>query len=92
MIDYNYSLSHKFSPPSQGGARGGNSPLEGSPTLVGRGVSPFEGGTGGWPTRLVILIRLRVKKLRPQLFHPPESTLLILPPSKGEIFPNNLED
>jgi hypothetical protein len=40
MTGYHHSVNHEFSPPSQGGARGGNSPLEGSPTLVGRGVHP----------------------------------------------------
>jgi hypothetical protein len=40
MTGYNHSVSNEFSPPSQGGAGGGVSPLEGSPTLVGRGVHP----------------------------------------------------
>jgi hypothetical protein len=40
MTDFNHSVSNEFSPPSQEGAGGGNSPLEGSPTLVGRGLHP----------------------------------------------------
>lgn len=74
------------------------SPLEGSPTLVGRGVSPFavsrmigKGGAGGWLTRFVILARLQVIELQSQPCHPPESTLLILPPSKGDFSPQMVE-
>ncbi len=40
MTGYNNSVSYEFSPPFQGEARDGHSPLEGSPTLVGRGVHP----------------------------------------------------
>jgi hypothetical protein len=49
------------------------SPLEGSPTLVGRGVSPFEGGAGGWLARFITLIKLQVKVLQLRSCNPPRA-------------------
>lgn len=65
--------------------------LSESPLAV-KEVSPFEGGAGGWLGRFVILIKLRIKGLQHHLGHPPESTMLILPISKGEIFPQQLNN
>lgn len=45
---------------------------------------PFQGGAGGG----FLLVR---EAQRTSFGHPPVSTMLIISPSKGEIFPNKLE-